>query len=292
MRGYVFFVVAATIAAKTCSSQLLSHVIYTLFIDGYDNPIRVMHGQEVYDSVTAFAEWNGMVDEDIEEIMDYICNDEEAPRCNRRWKRKKVDEFWVSGYGRGRGRGHLIEFFEDSDINAVGLQACKLIPGCMPAPDPRVGGEGGLVTDRVVSASELELREELRAKMEEYERSQVKDPNLYVRLGLGERRWKASAKEISSAFRERSLRWHPDRDGGDHEMFLLVQEAYDTLGDEEMRGLYDGKVAGGEGEGGGDFMEGGEGIWDGKDGRPLVQGDRSMFSEVSVDEAGNVRIVI
>ena len=31
-------------------------------------------------------------------------------------------------------------------------------------------------------------------------------------------------------------------------MFLLVQEAYDTLGDEEMRGLYDGKVAGGEGE--------------------------------------------
>ena len=143
-----------------------------------------------------------------------------------------------------------------------------------------------------MSASELELREELRAKLEEYERGQLLDTNFYVRLGLGERRWKASAKEISTAFRERSLRWHPDkREGGDYEMFLLIQEAYDTLGDGELRDLYDGKVAG-TGTGTEDFMEGGEGKWDGRDGRPLVQGDRAMFSDVSVDEAGNVRIVL
>ena len=40
-----------------------------------------------------------------------------------------------------------LQFFEDSDINQVGLQACKIIPGCMADVDPRVGG-GALVAER------------------------------------------------------------------------------------------------------------------------------------------------
>jgi len=126
-------------------------------------------------------------------------------------------------------------------------------------------------------------------RLDEYKRGQVRDENFYVRLGLGERKTKAKVKEISTAFRELSLKWHPDRSGGDHEMFLLVQEAYDVLGDEKKRAMYDGVVGF---AGGGAFMEGGEGLWDGVDGRPLVQGNKGIFRDVSVDDAGNVRILL
>jgi len=120
-----------------------------------------MHGEEPFDSILTFARWNGLNDADVEEIIEFVCNDVEAPKCNRRWERKKIFEFMVGV--RGRGRGNVVEFYEDSDIERVGLEACKKIPGCIPPPDPRVD-PGAVVASRVVTAFELELREELQTR--------------------------------------------------------------------------------------------------------------------------------
>lgn len=49
----------------------------------------------------------------------------------------------------------------------------------------------------------------------------------------------ASAAEIKKAHRRMASKWHPDRKGGQHEMFQLIQRAYETLSDEKKRAYYD-----------------------------------------------------
>jgi molecular chaperone DnaJ len=74
---------------------------------------------------------------------------------------------------------------------------------------------------------------------------------------------KADAEEIKKAYRRLARENHPDRnpdDAGAEERFKEIQQAYDTLSDEEKRGQYDaGGMFGGFGAGGagGGFPGGG-----------------------------------
>ena len=60
--------------------------------------------------------------------------------------------------------------------------------------------------------------------------------NYYKVLGVEE---KASYNKIKSAYRELSMKHHPDRPGGNEENFKKINEAYETLADEEKRKIYD-----------------------------------------------------
>ena len=77
----------------------------------------------------------------------------------------------------------------------------------------------------------------------------VKDP--YKVLGVDK---KASQDEIKKAYRNLARKWHPDRNPDDdqaEERFKEIQQAYDTLSDEEKRKQYDaGGRLGGFGAGG------------------------------------------
>ena len=71
----------------------------------------------------------------------------------------------------------------------------------------------------------------------------MSDPgDLYSVLGVTST---ASHLEIKEAYHRKARELHPDkaRDGGDPEMFHLVQEAWDVLGDEERRKRYDAEKA-------------------------------------------------
>lgn len=48
----------------------------------------------------------------------------------------------------------------------------------------------------------------------------------------------ANQDEIKKAYRKLAMKYHPDR-GGDSAQFQKIQEAYDTLGDEQKRAFYD-----------------------------------------------------
>jgi curved DNA-binding protein CbpA len=82
-------------------------------------------------------------------------------------------------------------------------------------------------------------------------------------------------------------RYHPDR-GGDGELFLLVSEAADVLGNEERRKEYDLNrgIVREERRGRGGYHH----QFDGRNGRPKVEvyGDFKM----KVDEFGNMEIYV
>mmetsp|Transcript_10511 Transcript_10511/g.15312 ORF Transcript_10511/g.15312 Transcript_10511/m.15312 type:complete len:485 (-) Transcript_10511:80-1534(-) len=69
---------------------------------------------------------------------------------------------------------------------------------------------------------------------------QSKEKNYYKILGVDRG---ANKKEIKKAYRELALKWHPDKNADNKDeaekMFQDIGEAYEVLGDEEMRGKYD-----------------------------------------------------
>jgi preprotein translocase subunit Sec63 len=62
------------------------------------------------------------------------------------------------------------------------------------------------------------------------------EKNHYVSLGLSA---EADTEEIKRAYRNLARSYHPDSPNGDVEAFLLVQEAYEVLGDSALRRAYD-----------------------------------------------------
>jgi thioredoxin-like negative regulator of GroEL len=62
----------------------------------------------------------------------------------------------------------------------------------------------------------------------------------YASLGISKQ---ATQKEIRSAYRKLSLKWHPDKHEGDKEVaqikFQAIGDAYETLGDPDKRVIYD-----------------------------------------------------
>ena len=63
--------------------------------------------------------------------------------------------------------------------------------------------------------------------------------NFYSTLGVSET---ATQDEIKRAYRGLSLKWHPDKNNNSEEAnskFKTINEAYETLGDETQRSMYD-----------------------------------------------------
>lgn len=62
------------------------------------------------------------------------------------------------------------------------------------------------------------------------------DKDLYRTLKV---RRDATPEEITKAYRRLALKYHPDRCGGDDTIFKKIQDAYDVLGDADLRRQYD-----------------------------------------------------
>jgi len=68
--------------------------------------------------------------------------------------------------------------------------------------------------------------------------------NLYGALEMHDKTWNATEKEITKAFRNMAIKFHPDKLGKDptkaqKTLWLKIQEAYDTLMDPAKRRKYD-----------------------------------------------------
>lgn len=66
----------------------------------------------------------------------------------------------------------------------------------------------------------------------------LKETTLYGVLGISEQ---ATDAEIRSGYRRMALQWHPDQARGEpnaHEIFLRIQEAYQTLSNQTKRSMY------------------------------------------------------
>lgn len=81
----------------------------------------------------------------------------------------------------------------------------------------------------------------------------------YKILGLNRN---ASKEEIKRAYRRLAHKYHPDKEGGNEELFKKINEAYQVLGDDEKRRQYDqfGRVFSGDFPSGG--FPGGGFAWD------------------------------
>ena len=70
-------------------------------------------------------------------------------------------------------------------------------------------------------------------------KTNVSKADFYEVLGVSR---DANDQELKSAYRKQALRYHPDRNPGDHaaeEKFKLASEAYQVLSDGDKRAVYD-----------------------------------------------------
>ena len=69
-----------------------------------------------------------------------------------------------------------------------------------------------------------------------YEKGLNMEKSLYTTLGVEP---DATDEQIKKAFRNKSLIHHPDKEGGDEELFKTINEAYRILSDPKLRKAYD-----------------------------------------------------
>ena len=105
--------------------------------------------------------------------------------------------------------------------------------------------------------------------------------NYYDVLGVNKT---ASQDEIKKAYRNLSKKYHPDRNGGDDTKFKEINEAYDTLGDENKRKQYDNPNPFGGFHGFGENRNGFTWSWNGANTRPMPQNIEAHI-EISMTEA-------
>ena len=67
----------------------------------------------------------------------------------------------------------------------------------------------------------------------------LKKKDYYKVLGLEDLKWRATEDQIRSAYRKLVLKYHPDKiaepSEEDRQIFIHIQDAYDTLGNTEKR---------------------------------------------------------
>src|SRR5699024_12772635 len=87
----------------------------------------------------------------------------------------------------------------------------------------------------------------------------MNNTEFYDRLGVSK---DASQDEIKKAYRKMSKKYHPDinKEPGAEEKYKEVQEAYETLGDEQKRAAYDQYGAAGANGGFGGGTDGVDGL--------------------------------
>ena len=68
--------------------------------------------------------------------------------------------------------------------------------------------------------------------------------NYYETLGVSK---DSTQDEIKKAYRKLSIKYHPDKEGGDEGKFKTISEAYNTIGDKDKRTKYDNQEQGGFG---------------------------------------------
>lgn len=103
----------------------------------------------------------------------------------------------------------------------------------------------------------------------------MNNTELYERLGIDKN---ASQDEIKKAYRKLSKKYHPDlnHEAGAEEKYKEVQEAYETLGDEQKRAMYD-QYGATDGQPGG---QGGFGGFGGFGGGNAQYGDFSDLGDI------------
>ncbi|KAA8432001.1 DnaJ C-terminal domain-containing protein [Weissella sagaensis] len=103
----------------------------------------------------------------------------------------------------------------------------------------------------------------------------MNNTELYERLGIDKN---ASQDEIKKAYRKLSKKYHPDlnHEAGAEEKYKEIQEAYETLGDEQKRAMYD-QYGATDGQPGG---QGGFGGFGGFGGGNAQYGDFSDLGDI------------
>eukprot|EP00613_Pedinella_sp_CCMP2098_P070976 CAMPEP_0171926116 /NCGR_PEP_ID=MMETSP0993-20121228/24657_1 /TAXON_ID=483369 /ORGANISM="non described non described, Strain CCMP2098" /LENGTH=442 /DNA_ID=CAMNT_0012564911 /DNA_START=53 /DNA_END=1381 /DNA_ORIENTATION=+ len=107
-----------------------------------------------------------------------------------------------------------------------------------------VGGMEMEIRNKVLTQQRIHLEREVRDEACLYTRLGLEVPPLAREVGLWQQTGASASAvvgggEVRKAFLARSLILHPDKPGGDAELFMLAQDAYAVLGDKSARRDYD-----------------------------------------------------
>jgi len=248
---------------KTSSQFSIAPVRFRLEIEGLDVPLTIPINVEPYDAIATFVKFQGLAADQHSHLINHVCSEISCAR-----QRSAVTLFKFSVFPPGQ-RPVNIEFGDTDTVSAVADAACRQIRSC------RADGSEGLIPEGYLSKEEQSLRIEIQRRLDEYQDGLIWSPCLYTRLGLHYDVAAVTNDDVKTAYRSLSKKHHPDR-GGDKHLFIQLGDAYMVLVDEGKRREYDlehGHVV----------YDQAETAWDGRDGRPMVQGFDGYNIHVAAD---------